>query len=92
VVDVLQAGAQVGDAALRARALLLEVGARGEAASRTGDDHGAHRVVLGDGGHRVEEIAAEPLVPGVEGLGPVEEDLGRRVPHGQVDRLVGGHG
>jgi hypothetical protein len=88
VVDLLQARAQVGEPAVFGPTLLLQVRAGGETAPRAGDQERPQRLVVGDGRHSVEQVATELVVPGVERIGPVEQNPGRRTVRGQVDRLV----
>jgi hypothetical protein len=87
VVDLLEPGAQVGKAIPRP-ALLLQVGTGGEAAPGAGDQQGAEGVVPRNRLDRVEQVAPELLVPGVERFGTVEQDASGGPVHGQVDRLV----
>ena len=60
------------------RLRILEIGARGEGASSSGEDDGPHGCVglrlAQPGDQRLAEIGA----PGVEPLGPVERDEGDR--------------
>jgi hypothetical protein len=91
VVDLLEPDAQVWKPVPAGITLFLEIGARGESASRAGDHQRPDRVVLGDLRHRVAEIAPELCVPGVEGIRPVEQDARGRTVGRQVDGFVAGH-
>src|SRR3954452_13928027 len=90
MVDLTQPRPEIGSA-LGGRALLLQVGTRGEAAAGGRDQHGPGRVVGGHGAHGIEQVLAELLVPRIERLGTVEQDPRRGAVPGHVDGLVRGH-
>src|SRR3954451_5995307 len=85
-------GVPVGRALVVGARDVAQVGAGRERAPGAGEPHGAHGVVAGRLTQRGEELLAEPGVPGVQGLGAVEDDGGGGALAAHGDGCGVGHG